>query len=331
MKAIGLLLVLASSMAPEVALAQASDADRATARALAGQGYEAQKRGDYAIAADDFERADTLVHAPTLQLGLARAQVGLGKLVEAQETYRRIIREGLDASAPAPFAKAVEDAKREVTALGPRLAWVTIDVRGPSAPSVVMDSTAVPPAALGVKRACNPGQHTLKASAEGFAPAERTFAVDDGGDQAVSLSLKALPTSPALEQATIETAPSPRDSPREQGARPSGELPPTPLATKVGIAALGVGAAGLLAGGVTGALVLSKHASLSHVCPNGHCSPSESHDVAAYHTLATVSTASTVVGACAAVTGIALLIATPKTAPVTVYAGLLHVGVAGAF
>jgi hypothetical protein len=327
MRAIGLLFALAGSMAPGVALAQASDADRATARALASKGYEAQKRGDYAVAVDDFERADTLVHAPTLQLGLARARAGLGKLVEAQETYRRIIREGVDAGAPAAFAKAVEDARREVTDLAPRLAWVTIDVRGPSTPSVVLDGTLVPTAALGVKRACNPGQHTLKASAEGFAPAERIFAVDEGGDQAVSLSLKVLPASTAPDQATIEAAP----SLPEPGTRPSSESPPTPFGTKVGIAALGVGAAGLFAGGVTGVLVLSRHASLSHICPNGHCSPGESHDLAAYHTLANVSTASTVAGACAAVTGIALLIATPKAAPATLYAGFLRVGVAGAF
>ena len=59
--------------------------DRATARALAREGYEAQQRRQYALAADRFERAEALVHAPTLLLGLARAQQGLGELVEAQE------------------------------------------------------------------------------------------------------------------------------------------------------------------------------------------------------------------------------------------------------
>jgi len=185
MKRIFLLLVLAGVMASGIAMAQVSDADRATARALARQGYDAQKRGDYAVAADDFERADALVHAPTLLLGLARARTGLGKLVEAQETYERILREGLDAHAPLAFAKAVDDAKREVAALAPRLAWVTIDVRGPSAPSVKMDSAVIPPAAVGVRRACNPGQHTVKAFADGFAPDPN---VADGAENSLNES-----------------------------------------------------------------------------------------------------------------------------------------------
>jgi hypothetical protein len=65
-------------MATRVAQAEPSDADRATARVLAHEGFDAQQRGDYSVAADRFLRADALVHAPTLLLGLARAQVGLG-------------------------------------------------------------------------------------------------------------------------------------------------------------------------------------------------------------------------------------------------------------
>lgn len=287
---------------PATGWAQASDADRATARALAHRGYEAGQHGDYATAAEDFEKADALVHAPTLLLGLARAQAGLGRLVEAHETYQRILREGVDPLAPAPFARALEDAGREAKALAPRLAWVTLDVRGPAAPSVRLDHEAVPRAALGIPRACNPGEHTVSASAEGFDVAERTFEVGEGGAQHVTLVLAPLSSSEA-----------------------------TPLGRNVGMAALGVGIAGLLVGGVTGAIVLAEHASLAGVCPDGHCSQSESDELSAYRTLATVSTASTLGGACAALAGAALLLATPKAAPVTAYAGLLSAGIAGSF
>lgn len=306
-------LVWGAALAPVTAHAQASDADadRATARALARHGYEAQQRGAYATAAQDFERADALVHAPTLLLGLARAQAGLGRLVEAQETYQRILREGVDPRDPAPFARALEDARHEVKALAPRLAWVTIDVRGPRAPSVRVDQVAVPRAALGVPRACNPGTHTVTASAEGFAPAERTFVVGEGWAESVTLALEPLP-APA--------SPSP----------PAGSEG-TPFVAKAGIVAVGVGVAGLLVGAVTGAVVLVKHASLSSACPDGHCSPGESDELSAYHGLATVSTVSTIAGACTAVTGAALLLATPQPASVTAYAGPLGVGIAGVF
>ncbi len=294
-------LLSLSAIWPATGWAQASDADRATARALAHQGYEAGQQGDYATAAEDFEKADALVHAPTLMLGLARAQVGLGRLVEAHETYQRILREGVDPRAPAPFAKAVEDAGREVKALAPRLAWVTIDVRGPTAPSVSLDHRG-----RGSRRAgCPARQQSRRAHRPRLRGGIRLGGEDlrsgRGGAQSVTLVLDPLPSSP------------------------------TPLSAKAGTAALGIGVAGLLVGGVTGAIVLAKHASLASVCPDGHCSQSESDELSAYRTLATVSTASTLAGACAVVAGAALLLATPKSAPVTAYAGLLSAGIAGSF
>lgn len=169
---IALVACAAGWLAPGVALASPSDADRATARALAREGFEAQKRADYATAADCFTRAEQLVDAPTLLLGVARAKVGLGRLVEAEETYQRILRERLEPDGPAPFVKALEDARVEAAALAPRLAWVTIDVRGARAPSVSVDGEPVANAALGVRRPYDPGSHTVHVSAEGFAPAD---------------------------------------------------------------------------------------------------------------------------------------------------------------
>src|SRR5277367_5346205 len=86
-------LSLGVSAAPR-ALAQ-SDADRATARSLGQDGQSALENKDYATAEDRFRRADKMVHAPTLMLGLARSLSGEGKYVEAQEAYNRIVREGL--------------------------------------------------------------------------------------------------------------------------------------------------------------------------------------------------------------------------------------------
>src|SRR3954447_24828622 len=80
--------------------ADVPDADRATARELAEQGKEALDRRDFAVAEDRFRRADALIHAPTLLLGLARAEAGLGKFLAAQESYERILREGAAAGSP---------------------------------------------------------------------------------------------------------------------------------------------------------------------------------------------------------------------------------------
>ncbi|HXX70640.1 MAG TPA: hypothetical protein VEK07_25880 [Polyangiaceae bacterium] len=309
--------LLAASI-PAIARAEPSDADRATARALAREGYEAEKRGQYGIAADRFGRAEALVHAPTLLLGLARAQTGLGKLVEAQEIYERIIREPLAPNAPPPFEKAVEDAKSERAALIPRIAWVTIVVSGAASPDVVLDDAPMLAATLGVRRACNPGEHSVKATAKGFAPAERTFIVGEGSEQMISIPMEALPpATPEPVAAAVVTA-----------KRPA---PGMPLQTELAIGALGVGAVGLITGGAAGIWVLARHASLSSACPQGQCGPSESSALNTYRAVADLSTAALIVGGVGAAAGVALVLTTPKGAPITAYAGLLGAGVEGRF
>src|SRR5258708_34860215 len=89
---IAICCTLAASAAP--ALAQ-SDADRATARTLGQEGEQALESKDYKTAEDRFRRADNLVHAPTLMLGLARALAPQSKYADAQEAYNRIVRAGI--------------------------------------------------------------------------------------------------------------------------------------------------------------------------------------------------------------------------------------------
>jgi tetratricopeptide (TPR) repeat protein len=348
--ATGVLLVAASALsAPPWALAQESktDADRATARALAHEGYEAQKEGRYALAADRFERAEALVDAPTLLLGLARAQAALGKIVEANESYRRILREPLAPGAPHAFARAVEDAKREVAGVDGRLAWVTLDVKGPATPRVLLDEVAVSTAALGVPLACNPGTHGVKASAEGALSVEKSFTIGEGGKETVSLALQPQPEAPvaAAALATPATAVPPAAAPdgvrAEQAPDATSRLydegPPAPtrhpssFQTTAGFTTLGVGVAGLAVGGVSGVLVLSRRASLSDACPDGRCSPQYAGQVDTYRTLANVSTAATIVGATGIAAGTILLLTAPRSTSVRVYAGALSAGIAGRF
>lgn len=303
-----LLMMLAGLLVPSISRAAPSDTDRATARALAQQGYEAQKRGDYAVAEQLFTRAGGLVAAPTLLIGLARARVGLGKLVEASETYQRILREGTPPGSPAPFERAVDDAKREAAALVPRIAWVTLDVRSSSVPTVVVDGAVVLPAALGVPRPYDAGTHGVRLTAEGCAPLDETFVAAEGETRIIALTPRRLSVAD-------DTAPPHR----------------VPVQTKLGTWALGIGIAGLVVGGVAGALVLADHVTLSRACPDGHCPPAEGPSLDTYHALATVSTASIIAGASLGALGTALLLSTSDSKSVTPYAGLLRLGIRGTF
>src|SRR5260221_9187990 len=154
-----LALGLAWSLCAGSALAEPTASDRATARALADEAGDALDKKNYEVALDRFGRADALVHAPTLLLGVARSQVGLRKFVEAQESYQSILREGVPAGAPPAFAKAMQDAQREIKAIASKLAWVTITIKEPRATAVTVDGGELPRAALDVKRAINPGSH----------------------------------------------------------------------------------------------------------------------------------------------------------------------------
>lgn len=115
---------------PSIAHAQSADADRIAARAIAFEANAALMKKDYATAAAGFARAEALVHAPTLLLGLARAKVGLGKLVTARKAYARIVREGVPPHSPAVFSRAVEEAKNELAALEQRMSAVVVEEKG---------------------------------------------------------------------------------------------------------------------------------------------------------------------------------------------------------
>jgi PEGA domain len=305
------LTIAALSLSTRPAAAQPSASDRATARALAEEGGEALDKKNYEIAADRFARADALVHAPTLSLELARAQVGLRRFVEAQESYLRIIREGVPPGSPPSFTKAFQDAQKEIKAIPPRLGWVTLTISGANAFIVTIDGNEVPKAALDVKRAVNPGNHIVKASADGFVANETTFAVGEGESAAVSLTLEPMPASatakpplPPAGKTTITTA---------SGARVGADTGHVGSTQKtLGIVALGVGGAGLVAGSITGLMAISRHGDLQTSCSQGQCPPEQQHTLDSYRTISTVSTVGFIVGAAGAIGGTMLLLTAPS-------------------
>ncbi|AUX43171.1 hypothetical protein SOCE26_046140 [Sorangium cellulosum] len=296
-------LLLVLTCAPAAALAQVSDADRATARSLAVEGQEALDRKDFSAAFDRFGRADAIIHAPTLLLGVARAQVGLGRWIAAQESYNRILREGAPEGSPEPFFQAIDAAHKELDALAPRIPQVLITVRGTvrgsSAADVTIDGEPVPRAALGVKRPVDPGEHTIRATGAGLAPAEVKVTLAEGASETVVLELKPLAPPPATP---IAPAPD-RAGPVAAG---SGR-------TVLGIAALGLGGVGLATGAVSGVLALNQHADLSERCPGGQCDPSLQGDVDRYHVMGTVSTLGFAIGAAAVGAGVLLLVTAPSS------------------
>lgn len=290
---LALLLALSALPAlPGTARAQqgVSDADRSTARALATEGLTALEKKDYVTAADRLARAEAILHAPTHLLALARAQVGLGRWVSAQETYRRAVREGAPPGSPAPFLRAVDDAGKELEALGPRVPGLIIELRGPTAAVVLVDGATVPAAAIGVKRPMDPGQHLVRATADGFTPAEATVLSVEGKSDSVILELKAIaPAAPGPITAAAAAPPGDTGAGRRVG----------------GIVAISLGGALVAMGAVMLGLELS--ACNPNVDPS--CDPTMTPP---YGIISGVGFG---LGAAGVITGVVLLATLPKAPP----------------
>ena len=276
-----LLFVLCSASAYGQAAPTA--ADKSTARQLAIEGNKALGEKDYATAADRYSRAEQLYHAPTLLIGLARSYNGLGKFVEAYEAYNRVLREPLGSDASKAFRKAQEEAKAEIGPVEKKIAHATITVLGAENPTVLLDGEPLDSAGLGVKRPVNPGEHEVKASERGYLAQSKSFSIESG----------------ELTEITLELPPAP------DSGLPSGGMKPIRIG---GFAALGLGAAGLAVGGVTGGLALGQHGDLTDGCPGNVCPPDQSENLDSFRTMGSVSTAGFVAGGVLAAVGVTLVI-----------------------
>lgn len=329
-------VVLAGLGQSALAEAEPSASDRATARALAGEGYGALKKKDYATAEDRFRRADALVHAPTLVVDHARALVGLGRLAEAYEEYGTVVKEDVPADAPPVWKRAAADALRELEPLAAHVAWLTVSVTGPPHPDVEVDGRAWPQAALGQRWAADPGERHVVVSAPGFVTQEATLVLSAGAPAtfAVELLPEATP-APVVVPAPVVRAPA-------EDARERTEKRDRTLA----YVSFGVSGLGLATGAVAGILWLKSRNDITSACGGLKCAaPSDSQasryndDKRRYDTFGTISGVGFAVGVAGAGAAVALLLlepkadaaAPPKAATIEPYWGLTSFGARGSF
>ena len=311
-------------------VAFAQDADIAQARALGQQAQAAYDAVNYPESERLWAAAAKLYPAaPTLTLGLARAQNKNGKLVAAQESYNRIIREWSPQPSPPPaFKDALEAARAEMPLVAARVASVIITVDGPTTPIVSIDGAPVSSAALGSKRPVDPGAHVVKASADGFKAVEQSFQVAEGGSAELKLKLEAA--TPAVVPVAL---------PPPQTTAPIASAPPPAASPSDGrktaaIVAFGVGGAGLVLGAVTGVLAIGKHSDIKSACGGSTCPSSEASDISSYKTMGTLSTVGFVVAGAGAAAGVVLVLTAPKdstSAWIGPYIGGSEAGVIGRF
>lgn len=295
--------------AGRTARADASAEDRETSRGLYAEGMKALDAADYRTAARACRGAYKLVPLPTPAVCLARALVGLGKLVEARDVYLSAARSPVREGEPAVISEARTLARTEAEKLVARIPTLTLAISGAGDTQLhgSIDGADVSADTLRLPRKVDPGRHTMVVGADGHDDERVEVEVGAGETKRVPIELHAT----------------------------SGRGMPT-----AGWIAIGIGATGVVVGSVFGGLAFKDKNSLDLQCKTPTTCPASAQpdlDTLRSHTL--ISTLGFVVGAVGIGAGIVLWRLggdetsrkeTPKTeAALSLGAG--WIGVRGAF
>lgn len=142
--------------------------DMASARELYKQGKELRAGGDLKGAREKFKAAHATAATPITTLEYGRAEMDLGRLVEARELFLSVARMKVEADETDKSAGARSECADLAEKLKPRIPNVVVKLSGlpPEATAVVkIDGETIPPAAVGAPRAANPGSHEISAKA----------------------------------------------------------------------------------------------------------------------------------------------------------------------
>jgi len=189
-------ILLAATAVPAIASADPNaptDSDKAAARPFAIEGLRLAQAGNCQGAADQLERAEALVHAPTTAVPLAQCDIQLGKLIAGTELLNRVINENIPANAPSSWSDAKKQASSLLAAAAPRVPKLRIHVDvPPGVPpnvEVTVDGQPISRVLLDNDRPTDPGQHRVVATQPGVGTAEQTVTLAEGQVLAVSLRL----------------------------------------------------------------------------------------------------------------------------------------------
>ena len=321
-------VLLGATLASSVAVAQVSDANRAAARDLGGQGIKAYQAGDYKVAIEKLEKAYVLVPAPSLRLWQARALVKLNKLLAASEQYLAATRIGLGGGDVSLQQRAQADAMQERDALLPRIPSILIQLEGaaPGDVTISVDGQPIASALVGEKLPADPGERVI-AALRGTERVQTTVKLTEGQHQTAVLRFVERASAPPA----VAANPPPSTTPEPKATGPLAHSPPTPTPVTaappveatplapasgrsttrtLGWVGVGVGGAGLALGAVTGAMLLGRKGELqdSASCHDYKCLPSKSSDVSSFNTLRTVSGVGLIAGGVLLGAGVGLLL-----------------------
>lgn len=299
----------------------ASATETAAARSLAVEGLKLAQANNCAEAVPKLERAEKLYHSTVVAVRLGECYVSVGRLVEGTEILRKSLREPQTGEPTPALTKALERAQKLLDATKPRIAGLTVKVAAVQDMTVKIDGVVVPSALVDTEVPTDPGEHSVEASAPGFLKSATRLSVGEGEKKSVTLTLTRDPN------AAVAPVPPPTEAGSKAAAAPVAAAPapppvpsPAPPAERApnrtgAYVALGVGAAGLVTGGVLGLLTMQKHNDLKNDCPDDVCPSERQSDLDSAKRLGNFSTIAVGVGAAGLLLGTVLFFtASPSSA-----------------
>lgn len=336
--ALGLSSVTSGWSAPS-----AADFEQAKALVLEGRRLrDTEKKPAEALIR--FEAAHKLAGTTITGLDLARTLEQLGRLVDALSTYDEIGRIPERATDSKLAKEARVEAARKVVELRPRIAHLSFEIRGATADvptTIALDGLVLPPEALLIARAVDPGPHLVVLRAPGAADQTISISLADGETRAVQLTVVAaarpapsVETPKPVESATAISTPSAAPI-ASASAAPSSSAPPAPAHVvdrgddqrTVGFVMGAAGLVGLGVGGLVGLSARSEARSASCDANNVCATPNDVTTRASAVSKANTATVIVGLGAAVAIAGIVIWVSAPSGEEPAAKTGLTTIAV----
>lgn len=193
------ILALLTALLPAAAHAQTAS-ETAAARDLFRQGLTAIEESRWQDAADAFERSYDLVPRASTLVNLATAQVELGRLVEARESYRTFL------ANPGRAGQLVRDTQDALDDLEPRIAHVRLEIDDLDDGDVVrLDGEDISIAAVRARLPVNPGARSVEVLRGGEVIGRASFTLEEGEERSVPVALRVIDVTEPIVPPETET------------------------------------------------------------------------------------------------------------------------------